>query len=686
MRYISLPLGILSWLWITLTHVNNQLIAEVFPDRELTGNRHSLLLLAFYLFNAVYFDFRIHRQSEKFDALQILRRLVWLGAGGLSAIIFFNFLTNWLNTHSFVLIGNAVGYSLSMYVFCVFLNYTTFTFRRFILYEPNRTKIRTWNLMRMVLLATLVFSTNIFGFHEYLGNIYNYFGSLLLLSFVVYMLYVTADLSWTNHLSYRQKIKVIGFFLILFFVILAYLILLQFLPSLFDFYNQEHEYYDLYYISGLFGLFYCLATLVILGSYLRTSALLEAQSQVIESFKRINQAITANLDETDVLDALMNGATMLSGADAAWIEFFAPKTFKRFEVVRTQDISLNEIQEILPNHGLIDQVLINRAPYVVKKINPKNTLNQQPYQSLLCVPIFSNQENYGALLLVKKYENAFEEYTMNAVMNLSEQTGAALEHKSIVSQALATERYQAQIRIAQSVQHSLLPQELPRVKGLDMGVVNKNAEEIGGDFYDIYLRNNHTVRVAIGDISGHGLNAAFYMAVVKGIFHTLAQSDNGLRQAVIEANTAIKKCFASGVFFTLTYNEIDFENQTLSFLRAGHCPVFYYHAHSQKVELYLGESLGLGIVGNSLFCQQTPEPLQITFQSNDILLLLTDGILEAKDPHRNEFQTQKVQALLYQYRHAAAQTIANLLLEEVQKFTQTEVCEDDMTAWVIKFV
>jgi phosphoserine phosphatase RsbU/P len=673
---------------MTYVHIHNQVRAEVFPDVRAVGNSYSLLLFGFYFFHAAYFDFKLDNDTEKFNALRALWRLLRTGIGFLAIIVFLLYGVQELNLHTNMIQGKALGYAISIYIFCIFFNQSLFTFRRFILYETNRQRVRSWNLMRILLVVMLVCTTNIYGLHEWLGLIYSLLLIPLLFFFFAYIMYLTADISWASQLNSREKIRVIFILIALFFVYLAYFFLLINITALFDFYNKDHEYYDLFYISGLFAIFYTILSVIVLASHYRTSLILEAQTHVIQSFKKINQAITTHLEEPEILNTLLNGAMALAGADAGWIEMFHPDEAERFQILTTKGISKELIKLIFQNHGLVDNVLISREPYAIKRMEGRSLAksnNENKYQSLLCVPIFSNQHNYGAVILLKKYEKAFEDYTINTISSLAEQTGAALEHRGIVAKSLESERYREQIKIAQDVQNTLLPKKLPAIKGIDMAIENRNAEEIGGDFYDIFRKDDNTIRFGIGDISGHGTTAAFYMAVVKGIFHTIAQGEGDVRDAVLDANRVIKRCFSSGNFFTFTYSELQLTDRSLTFLRAGHCPTFYYHAQSQKVEIFTGNSIGLGIVGDAIFARETPSPTTLHFQTNDILLLLTDGILEAKNVSREEFDIHRVKSLLLQNKHESAQHIASILMEDVQRFTEKNSCEDDMTVWVMKF-
>ena len=168
-------------------------------------------------------------------------------------------------------------------------------------------------------------------------------------------------------------------------------------------------------------------------------------------------------------------------------------------------------------------------------------------------------------------------------------------------------------------------------------MVSQDAAEIGGDYYDVVHTAEDIYKVALGDVSGKGTTAAFYMAETKGIFQALTHLDMTVSEFIISANRALAQCFSKGSFMTLTYLHIDMKNKMVELLRAGHCPTLYYSAGTDKLNSLSTGSIGLGIIRDETFKDYLTETDKFNFESGDLLILFTDGIIEARNPAKEEF-------------------------------------------------
>ena len=126
------------------------------------------------------------------------------------------------------------------------------------------------------------------------------------------------------------------------------------------------------------------------------------------------------------------------------------------------------------------------------------------------------------------------------------------------------------------------------------------ADEVGGDYYDILEYEKNKFGFIIGDVSGKGTSAAFQMAQMKGIFHSLVREGLSPKAFMKKTNLALSKCLDKTSFITATYFDIDTTENTLSFSRAGHCPGLIYCAKNSTVS-YL-ESDGMGWLILLVFC------------------------------------------------------------------------------------
>ncbi|MBX7241487.1 MAG: SpoIIE family protein phosphatase [Bacteroidia bacterium] len=693
MRIIAIPAGLLCWILITLFHIYNQIRFEVFTEYQVPefGMVYNLVVLCFYIFNGIAV-FSVFEKNEKFNVVSIFWQQFIIGSMGLAWMFVLILGAQYLKKQTSLNFVNPLTYSICWYLITVFFFWSVAVFRRFLLYQKNTQKVRLWNFIRICMGVALLLTANIGGLQVYEPTetskvallIFGLFSLFFIIFFLSSGLRLSGqtDVGWAYQLTSGQKLKTLGLLLLLFICFILYGLALNTIGTLFSFYNRHHEHFDILIVIIIFGLSYTGFSMLVLFFNLPASSVFEVKNTV---FNKINQAILTNLDSPEIYTTLLNGGILLSDADTGWIEVINEKDASRLDIVCFQGVKLEEIPILAPNNVFTHQVLIDKKPYLVKKMTHNAKNPDIKFQSLLCVPIYYNQNHFGALILMKKYANAFEEFTINTVNNLAEQTGAALEHIALVKKSIELERYHEQLKIAKEFQLSLLPRQIPELSMLDIAVVNEYAEEIGGDFYDFDSNVKSTLKMAIGDVSGHGTTAAFYMAVAKGIFQALTRQHMPVTDFMIHANEALCRSLQKGIFVTMTYIEINLDKKEIEYLRAGHCPTIFYDSLKGQVIVNKAGSPGLGIIRNNSYSGFVKNSEEISYNPGDILVLLTDGILEAKNKSGEEFGIGRVCRMIEAQRESSARTIAESIRSAVFDFSQKRTCDDDMTVCIIKF-
>ena len=160
------------------------------------------------------------------------------------------------------------------------------------------------------------------------------------------------------------------------------------------------------------------------------------------------------------------------------------------------------------------------------------------------------------------------------------------------------ERLEQELRIARGIQMSLLPQEPLNVAGLLFAGHCEPAREVGGDYYDFWAIDDHRFGLLIADVAGKGTSAALYMAELKGIVLSFSQSHMSPRQLLIDANRIISNHLDTQRFITMTYGVVDVRARTLTYARAGHCPLIRLPgpgSPSQAAEVLAPDGLVLGL-------------------------------------------------------------------------------------------
>jgi len=242
------------------------------------------------------------------------------------------------------------------------------------------------------------------------------------------------------------------------------------------------------------------------------------------------------------------------------------------------------------------------------------------------------------------------------------------------------------VMLAGEVQKSLLPDTAPLIPGLDMAGSSLASEIAGGDYFD-YLegldKDKPSVSVAVGDISGHGVDAALLMTTARAFLRMRAAQPGTPAQIVTEMNRHLSDDLdGSGRFMTLFYVKLDPSSNLAHWVRAGHDPAMIYcPVHDAFTELG-GEEVGLplGVTRDSQYSEEMNE-----LHPGQIIAIGTDGIWEARNPDGEMFGKERFKAIVRKHAHDSAQEILDAVFDAVQLFSGFARPEDDITLVIIKY-
>ena len=240
--------------------------------------------------------------------------------------------------------------------------------------------------------------------------------------------------------------------------------------------------------------------------------------------------------------------------------------------------------------------------------------------------------------------------------------------------------------IAKEVQQHFLPDDLPKLPGLDMAGLSRFSDETGGDFYDfIDCRPDSCgqLAVAVGDVSGHGIGAALLMAAGRAIIRQGADSPGSPAKNISLANMHLARDIGdTGRFLTLFFMVMDPASGTIAWINAGHQPPLIYDPQEDEFLELRGEDIPLGVEESWEYHERymdMPAP-------GRIILVGTDGAWEAHNPAGEMFGADRIRAVVRDNAHQGAQEIVMAVADAVQDFVGSANQEDDVTLVVIKGV
>ena len=242
------------------------------------------------------------------------------------------------------------------------------------------------------------------------------------------------------------------------------------------------------------------------------------------------------------------------------------------------------------------------------------------------------------------------------------------------------ERIERELEIARQVQQNFLPETAPNVHGLDIAARCTPAFEIGGDYFDFIKIDEKYTAVLIGDVSGKGIQAAFYMTLVKGFIRSLCRDTIQPDELILKVNALFRENVPKGTFITMIYGIYNSESSEFTFVRAGHDPLLI--VSDRKIKLCQPKGFPLGMVDNNQF-KPNIEVQTVTLNPGDAAVLFTDGYTETRNRRGEFFGEDRLEQMLSGLPLLNAHDILDRLTAGINQFRQDQPQHDDITTIVL---
>ncbi len=263
--------------------------------------------------------------------------------------------------------------------------------------------------------------------------------------------------------------------------------------------------------------------------------------------------------------------------------------------------------------------------------------------------------------------------------------------KSTIAESREKDRLDHELKIARQVQIGLLPTNLPKIKGYKIAASIKTANEVGGDFYDIVPLNNDKYLFTIGDVSGKGSSAAFYMAQFISLLRFSPQFTSKPDEVAQRLNTYFSKEVKDRqIFVTSIIGLLDAKKHTITFVRTGHTPPILIPGDTDNNLFEItSDGLGIGLTKTGKTFQDSLKEKTISLKPGDKFVLYTDGLIEAaivdKEIEFLEiFGEEKFMKILKNYRDMDASELDRQVSREIDNFYQDQSPVDDYTLFIIQ--
>lgn len=253
--------------------------------------------------------------------------------------------------------------------------------------------------------------------------------------------------------------------------------------------------------------------------------------------------------------------------------------------------------------------------------------------------------------------------------------------KNLTNITKAKEAVESEMRIARSIQESLLPRIFPafpeRVE-FDLYAKNIAAKEVAGDFYDFFFLNDNLMAVIIADVSGKGISAGLFMAVTRTLLKTVCSSEISPAAALNKTNNILCQDNDACMFTTLFLGFYDIFSGKIVYSNAGHDYPFVVSEEGKCQIIKTKQDIALGIDEDHVFKNG-----EITLEKEQTLILYTDGVIEATNKDNCLFGEDRFIELLVQNSHTTLENMMNSITSELAEY-QGNKQFDDITMLFLK--
>lgn len=241
---------------------------------------------------------------------------------------------------------------------------------------------------------------------------------------------------------------------------------------------------------------------------------------------------------------------------------------------------------------------------------------------------------------------------------------------------------QKNLEEARKKQLRMLP-DLPKIPGFDFEVIYKPCSHVAGDLYDFIKVSENEIGILMGDVSGHGVDAALVMSLARKVFQMQAKGRSSPWDTLVTSNMEIHPDLDGKTFITTAYGVLNTKTKMLNFARAGHNPLIVYN-EKRDPQILLSEPKGMavGMDKGPRFAAGLEE-VDVQLQSGDMMLWYTDGVSETRGKGDAEFGIEGILEVVKKYAKLDAKVLLHMC-ELARTEFQVGEQDDDVTIIAIR--
>ncbi len=430
----------------------------------------------------------------------------------------------------------------------------------------------------------------------------------------------------------------------------------------------------------------------------KLDSILEFMLQIGEG---LSEGVDINSSLKSILDSFVKNTTADAGAvfmvdeDQQFIDLISLNGFFPCPFAVPQEVlkSREAQTDYLKRHPIsIGKTIIGKAiksgkGVYLKEAGRDEMLRQnnlkdsvQYIHSIAVVPLIISKRVLGAVALVRTSPDmSFTDLEFTNMKTFGDYAALSIDNMYNFTEAVQLKEMQRELAIASDIQKNLLPRKLPEIKRYDIAVHTEAARAMSGDYYDIYRLDKERIALVICDVVGRGVPASLLMVMIRTVIRFVSSPKRGAEDILNVLNKGLTRRIGTDQYATISITVINEKTGQIDFSNAGHSPLLYYSENKKEFSTIDTMGLPVGVEAKETYLKKT-----VGMNSNDIFVLYTDGLPEAKGIDGSLYSIGKMENLIISNKEKSSEQIIETVKNDMKLFKGSMDLVDDQTLIVVK--
>lgn len=398
---------------------------------------------------------------------------------------------------------------------------------------------------------------------------------------------------------------------------------------------------------------------------------------------KIRKLLNSTLRLEKILHIILETATKNLKADRGTVYVIDHKKKELWSKVFQGDLKVEirlPIGKGIAGHvAKTGKTIILKDAYKHPRFNPEVD-KKTGYQTktMLCTPMKDRKgKKIGVIQIVNKLNGYFSSDDIKFLDLLSLDACLAIENSRLFKEALEKERIEKELEVAASIQKMILPKTIPQIEGFEIAGMNIPTKQVGGDYFDVIPLPGGKVALVIADATGKGVPAALLITTLQACLRAYLESNLSLEKLVQRVNRVIFRNSTENKFITFFIGILDPGSKKLEIVNAGHFPPLI--ARNSNLLKLSNTGVLLGCFESASFVQK-----EYLLESNDVLVMFTDGITEANNAKGKTYGDERLEKIITENSKKTAQELKEIIYRDVKVFEGAAKQTDDITLLIVK--